>query len=101
LQVNCVPDTVESQLPGIPDARESKITGVLDTGESRIARFPDAGDSRIAVIQGSHLISYLLKETFFLQVGQWVPKNAKFYADVKSEDRIDKNCTNKKLFLKS
>ena len=31
----------------------------------------------------------------------WVPKNAEFYADSKSEDKIKIKCTNKKLFLKN
>jgi len=30
----------------------------------------------------------------------WVSKNAKFYAYSKSEDEIEKKCTNKKLFQK-
>ena len=31
----------------------------------------------------------------------WVPKNAKFHANSKSEDKIEKKCTNKKLLLKN
>ena len=37
---------------------------------------------------------------FSLSRSIWVPKNAEFYAESKSEDKIEKKCTNKKLFLK-
>ena len=39
------------------------------------------------------------QETFFLHI--WVPKNAEFYAYSKSEDEIEKKCTDKKLILKN
>ena len=39
------------------------------------------------------------QETFFLHIGQY--GNAEFHANSKSEDEIEKKCTNKKLFKKN
>jgi len=44
----------------------------------------------------------ILKKIFSVKIGQkWVPKCAEFYSHSKSEDEIEKNCTNKLLFKKN
>ena len=56
------------------------------------------------------ILTYFNTKYFFQNTGQiffssnrsiWVPKNAEFYAYSKSEDEIEKKCTNKKLFNKN
>ena len=55
------------------------------------------------------ILTYFNTKYFFQNTGQiffssnrsiWLPKNAEFYAYSKSEDEIEKNYTNKKLFKK-
>jgi len=41
-----------------------------------------------------------IADNFLSSNTQWVPKYAEFYADSKSAEEIQKNCTNKKFFKK-
>ena len=56
------------------------------------------------------ILTYFNTKYFYQNTGQiifasnrsiWVQKNAEFYAYSKSEDEIEKNCTDKKLSLKN